>query len=196
MNKKELLELIKDIGDEGSVDEVLSQSDFAKSLLECGLTLDAFKGKLNNNDFRSFMDSVKDTHAAKALETWKTNNLNKLVEAELLKRNPEKTPEQLQIEELTKKFELEQKQRKLSEQKSRLKDELREQNVDPRIVDLLINDDEDVTRANVKLYVEANKNYIQKEVENRLKAGEYTPPGGEADKAKLLEAEIMKGFGL
>ena len=77
-----------------------------------------------------------------------------------------------------------------------MKDEYREQNIDPRIIDLLISKDEDVTRANLKLYMDANKNYIQKEVENRLKDGQYTPPGSEADKAKQAEAEVMKAFGL
>lgn len=196
MNKTELLQLVNDIEDNASVDEVLSQSDFAKSLKNSGLTLDAFKGKVNDPDFKSYLDSLKDTHFNTALETWKNNNLQKIVDAELIKRDPQKTPEQLKIEELTRQFEEEKNQRQLSEQKSKLKDELREQNVDPRIIDLLINKDETVTKANIQLYLDANKNYIQKEVENRLKDGQYTPPGSEADKAKQLEAEVMKSFGL
>ncbi|MEG1256617.1 DUF4355 domain-containing protein [Clostridium sp.] len=196
MLKKDLLKLIESIEDEGSIDEVLSQSDFAKSLVTSGLTLDAFKGKLTEPEFKSFVDSVKDTHFNTALDTWKTNNLQKLIDAELIKKNPSLTPEQLKIEELTKQFEEEKIQRQLSEQKSRLKDEMREQNVDPRIIDLLINKDADVTKANLQLYVEANKNYIQKEVENRLKDGQYTPPGSEADKAKQAEVDVMKAFGL
>lgn len=193
MLKSELLKLIETIEEEGSVDEVLTKSDFAKSLT----SLDNFKRLVGENgDFRSFMDGEKDKHYSKALETWKANNLQKLVQAELLKANPQKTPEQLQIEELTMKFEEEQKQRRVSEQKSRLKDEYREQNIDPRIIELLISDDEEVTKANVKIYMDANKAYIQKQVEERIKAGEYTPPGGEADKQKALENEILKGFGL
>lgn len=196
MKKSEILKLIENIEEEGSVDEVLSQSDFAKSLVTSGLTLDAFKGKLTDPEFKSFIDSMKDTHFNTALETWKSNNLQKLIDAELIKKDPKLTPEQLKIEELTKKFEDAEKQRRISEQKSRLKDEMRDQNVDPRIIDLLINNDEDVTKANLQLYVEANKNYIQKEVENRLKDGQYTPPGSEADKAKQAEADVMKIFGL
>jgi hypothetical protein len=196
MLKKELLALLESIEDDAAVDEILTESDFAKSLRNGDLTLDAFKEKLANPDFKSFLDSVKDTHFNTALETWKSNNLEKIVQAEMLKRNPSKTPEQLQIEELTKKFEEEKEQRRLSEQKSKLKDELREQNVDPRIIDLLINKDETVTKANIQLYMDANKNYIQKEVENRLKAGQYTPPGSEADKAKQLEKDVLKAFGV
>lgn len=196
MNKTELLKIIENIEDEGSIDEVLSESDFAKSLQSGSLTLDAFKGKLTEPDFKSFLDSTKDTHFQKALETWKQNNLQKLIDAEMLKKNPSLTPEQLKIEELTKEFEKERSQRQLSEQKSKLKDELRDKNVDPRIVDLLIDSDETVTKANIQLYLDANKNYVQKEVENRLKEGQYTPPGSDADKAKQKENEIMKAFGL
>ena len=43
MKKSELLKLIEQLDDNASVDEVLSQTDFAKSVLKGGLTLDAFK---------------------------------------------------------------------------------------------------------------------------------------------------------
>ena len=49
MKKSELLKLIEQLGDNASVNEVLSQSDFAKPLLASGLTLDAFKGKLTED---------------------------------------------------------------------------------------------------------------------------------------------------
>ena len=103
MNKKELLNLIESIDDEGSIDEVLSESDFAKSLLQSGLTLNAFKEKLKEPDFKSYLDSIKDKHFDKALETWKTNNLQTIINNEVLKATgKKKTPEQLRIEELEK----------------------------------------------------------------------------------------------
>ena len=46
MKKSELLKLLGQLDDNASVDEVLSQTDFAKSVLKGGLTLDAFKEKL------------------------------------------------------------------------------------------------------------------------------------------------------
>ena len=105
MNKKELLKVIESIDDEGSVDEVLSGSDFAKSLLQSGLTLNAFKEKLKEPEFKSYLDSVKDKHFDKALETWKSNNLQTIINDEVLKATgKKKTPEQLKIEELEKNF--------------------------------------------------------------------------------------------
>ncbi|NFI06003.1 DUF4355 domain-containing protein [Clostridium botulinum] len=196
MFKKDLLKLIENIEDEGSVDEVLSQSDFAKSLLSSGLTLDAFKEKENDTEFKSYLDSIKDTHFTKALETWKANNLNKMVEAELLKRNPSKTPEQLKLEEMEQRLNESEKQRKLSDQKSRIKSDEIYKGIDPTIVDLLINEDEEITKANLALYIEKNKPFVQSEIEKRLKDNQYTPPSNEADKAKQLEQDVYKAFGL
>ncbi|NFK66141.1 DUF4355 domain-containing protein [Clostridium botulinum] len=196
MFKKDLLKLIENIEDEGSVDEVLSQSDFAKSLLSSGLTLDAFKEKENDTEFKSYLDSIKDTHSTKALETWKANNLNKMVEAELLKRNPSKTPEQLKLEEMEQRLNESEKQRKLSDQKSRIKSDESYKGIDSKIIDLLVNEDEEITKANLALYVEGNKPFIQSEIEKRLKDNQYTPPSNEADKAKQLEQDVYKAFGL
>jgi hypothetical protein len=197
MNKQELLQLVGEIEDDGSVDEVLSQTELAKTLLSNGTTLDAFKEKITNDaDFKAFMDSEKDKHANKSLDSWKANNLQKLVDAEILKRNPSKSPQELEIENLKKQFEEEKQLRELSEQKSRLKDELKDKNVDPRIVDLLINKDEDITRANITLYLEANKGFVQKEVENRIKAGQYTPPDTQKQQADDLQKKVNKAFGI
>lgn len=196
MLKKDLLKLIEGIEDEGSVDEVLSQSDFAKSLVSSGLTLDAFKEKVEEPDFKSYLDSIKDTHFIKALDTWKKNNLNKLVEAELLKRNPQKTPEQLKLEEMEQRLNESEKQRKLSDQKARIKGDETYKGIDSKIIDLLVNEDEEITKANLALYVEGNKPFIQAEIEKRLKDNQYTPPNDEVDKAKQLEQDVYKAFGL
>ncbi|NFS12617.1 DUF4355 domain-containing protein [Clostridium botulinum] len=196
MFKKDLLKLTENIEDEGSVDEVLSQSDFAKSLLSSGLTLDAFKEKENDTEFKSYLDSIKDTHFTKALETWKANNLNKMVEAELLKRNPSKTPEQLKLEEMEQRLNESEKQRKLSDQKSRIKSDESYKGIDSKIIDLLVNEDEEITKANLALYVEGNKPFIQSEIEKRLKDNQYTPPSNESDKAKQLEQDVYEAFGL
>ena len=52
-------------------------------------TLEVFKGLTNTNvDYKSFMDSEKDKHSTKNMETWKTNNLTKLVDDEVNKRFP------------------------------------------------------------------------------------------------------------
>lgn len=61
-------------------------------------TLEVFKGLANTNvDFKSYMDSEKDKHSAKNMETWKTNNLNKLVDDEVTKRFPKADPKDVEF---------------------------------------------------------------------------------------------------
>lgn len=90
MLKKELLKLIENIDDESSIDEVLSKSDFVKSLLQSGLTLNAFKEKMKNDkEFKAFIDSENDKYHSKALKTWKENNLEKELEPFIKDKYPE-----------------------------------------------------------------------------------------------------------
>ena len=112
MIKKDLIEKIQELKDEDDINELLKGTDVEETF-KVQPTLDTFKAKLTEPEFKSFVDSLKDTHFNTALDTWKSNNLEKLIQAEMLKRNPDKTPEQLQIEELTKKFEEEQSKRSL-----------------------------------------------------------------------------------
>lgn len=175
MLKSELLKLIENIEDEGSIDEVLTQSDFAKSLT----SLDSFKKLVSeNSDFKSYLDSEKDKHYSKALETWKTNNLGKLVEAELLKHNPKLTPEQLKIQELEKKFADMEKAKARAEMVAKFKDVLTEKKIPSKMVDFLLADDEDVTNANITLFEESMKSFIDEGVKVRLGGSSYTPPAG------------------
>jgi hypothetical protein len=67
-----------------------------------------FVGK--DKDAMSWFDSEKDKHSGKSLETWKTNNLQKLIDDEVAKRKPSETPEQKTIRELSEKFEKIQKE--------------------------------------------------------------------------------------
>lgn len=90
MLKKDLLKLIEKAGDDENIDSLLSNSDLAKSLVNSGLTLDAFKEKIKNDkDFKSYLDGEKDKHHKKAFETWKENNLEKELEPFIKDKYPD-----------------------------------------------------------------------------------------------------------
>lgn len=178
MNKKELLKLIENLDDEGSIDEVLSESDFAKSLLQSGLTLDAFKGKVNEPEFKSYLDSAKDKHFDKALETWKSNNLQTIINDEVLKATgKKKSPEQLKIEELEKKMlESEAKVQK-AEKISKYKDVLVEKKIPGEMIEYFLTDDDETTNTridNFKIFVD---DIVSTNVKEKIASGSYTPPG-------------------
>lgn len=89
MKKKELMKLIESATDEQDIDSLVENSDLAKSLQASGLTLDAFKGKLKEKDFKAFLESENDKYFTKALGTWKENNLEKELEPFLQEKYPD-----------------------------------------------------------------------------------------------------------
>lgn len=178
MLKKELLKLIESIDDEGSVDEVLSGSDFAKSLLQSGLTLDAFKGKINEPEFKSYLDSVKDKHFDKALETWKTNNLQTIINDEVLKATgKKKTPEQLKIEELEKNFNEQKAKAERAEKIAKYKDVLVEKKIPGEMIDYFLTDDEETTNTRIDNFATYVEGMVSSGVKEKIASGSYTPPG-------------------
>lgn len=193
MKKTDLLKLIEGIEDEGSVDEVLSQSDFAKSLLASGLTLDAFKGKENEPEFKSYLDSIKDTHFNKALETWKSNNLQTIINDEVLKATgKKKTPEELKYEQLEKQLNEEKAIRIKAENTNKLNGLLSEAGLDPKKAAEFFNIDnmENIEKAigNFKAYMDEG---IKAGVKEQISAGNYPPPG-ENGAGELTADDITK----
>lgn len=89
MLKKDLLKLIEKATDDQDIDELVKDSDLAKSLVNSGLTLEAFKGKLKEKDFKAFLESENDKYHSKALDTWKKNNLEKELEPFIKEKYPE-----------------------------------------------------------------------------------------------------------
>ncbi len=173
MKKSELLDLLKDIDDDADIDEVISESY---------LNLDNFKNKIENDkEFKSFMDSEKDKHTTKAIATaldnFKKKDMQKLIDAEILKRTGEnETPEQKEIRELKEQFANLQKEKELTEMKNKYKDVLTEKHIPTNLIDFLLGDDDDLTSANIEIFENAMKEYIDTKVEDRIKDSSYTPP--------------------
>ena len=193
MNKQELLDLIKDMEDTAEVDNILAETDLAKSIL----TVDRIKPLLENEpDLRSHIDSLKDKHLAKGLETFKKNNLEKLVQAELLKRNPNKTPEQLRIEELERKFEQAEKEKARFQMESKFKDTLNEKGIPSKLLDFVLSEDEETTLANITIFEDVMKSTIEKGINDKLKGGSYVPPKDEKPGQATITKEQFTKMGL
>lgn len=179
MNKKDLLKLIENIDDEGSVDEVLSESDFAKSLLQSGLTLNAFKEKINEPEFKSYLDSVKDKHFDKALETWKSNNLQTIINDEVLRATgKKKTPEQIQIEELQRKFDEQEKENTRLKNQSTVKSMMSSYELDPeKYFEYIGTHDMENAKTKIENLKAMIKDDASKIAKEQIASGSYTPPG-------------------
>ena len=188
MKKKELLELLNDIEEDGNVDEILQETDLYKS----SLTLDNFKQKVaTDREFKSFLDSEKDKHADKVLKTFKANNLEKLIDAEVLKRTGKnETPEQKAIRELQEQLANMGKEKEKAERIAKYKDVLAEKKIPSNLTSFILGEDDEVTEANINIFEDAMKTYVENKVKERLKDSRYTPP--KSGEKKMTRDEFNK----
>lgn len=144
-----------------------------------------------NTDAKKWFDSEKDKHFSKGLETWKTNNLQKLIDEAVRKANPEETPEQKQLRELQEKINKMEAEKTYEALKNKALTVATEKKIPVSIVDLFIGEDEESTLSNLVKFEEAMKPYIQEVVEERLKSGAYVPPKDKANGGALTK-EMLK----
>lgn len=172
MNKLELLKLVETMQDTDEVNEVV----FKHKEFNENLNFEELFG--SNAALKSFCD----TKVTKGIETFKTNGMQTLIQAELLKRNPTKTPQELRIEELEKKFEASEKAKARLEMQSKFKDTLNSKKIPTNMLDFVLGEDEVSTNARIAIFEEAMKSYVDTNVKERLGQG-YVPPvgGGKVD---------------
>lgn len=133
------------------------------------VSADKVKGFLETEEGKKFLQPRLDQHFTKGLETWKDNNLKKIVEEEVSKRNPSKTPEQLEIEKLRKDMESERNARnreklvntalKVADKKTLPKD----------VIDFFIGENEESTIENLGKLEESFNAAVQAAVDVKFK---------------------------
>ena len=157
------------------------------------VTVTSVENFVSTPDGKSWLDSAKDKHLQKGLETWKANNMQSLLDAEIKKRFPEQDPKDLEMEKLKNEIE----QMKLSKEKETLTNKAMklasEKGLPLDLVSFFIGADEDSTNANLKALEATYNASVQKGLEARLKTDGYTPPAG-GEGGKFLEDLSMDEY--
>lgn len=133
------------------------------------ITGDAVKTYLATSEGKKVLQPILDSNFTKGLETWKTNNLDTLVEEELKKRNPDKSPAEIEVEKLRQEIEKERAERARSELAAKALKLAQEKGLPTDVIDFLIGADEETTTANLAKYEEAHTKAIQAAVDARFK---------------------------
>ena len=122
-----------------------------------------------NKDVKSEFESERDKYHTKALETWKSNNLETLIEDEVNKRNPQKTPEQIEIEKLRKEIEDERKGREREALKTKAIEYATEQGLPTKFIEHFLADDEESTKVTLGEYKAELDTFVQTQVDAKFK---------------------------
>lgn len=198
MLKKELGKLLETLMDDDSIDEAISKSDLGKALVSSGLTLDAFKTKLESDSaFKSFMDSEKDKHHTKALETWKNNNLTKLIDEEVKKKYPEQDPKDKALADLKAEMEKMKQESLKKDLTNKALKTMTEKKLPADLVNFIVGQDEDTTNKNLET-LEKILSAHDEALKTEVLKGTYKPggQGGAETTVEAAQAQINAIFGI
>ena len=154
------------------------------------ITSDRVESFLNNDDGKKLLQPKLDSYFNKGLETWKTNNIEKLLDAEIKKRFPEKDQKDIELEKV--KAELE------NIKASALRKELMnkalliadEKKLPKDIVNFFIGVDEETTNKNLEALESVFSKHVETLVQERLKGNSYTPPKGGDDDVDIANMSM------
>ncbi|EQA5965398.1 TPA: DUF4355 domain-containing protein [Staphylococcus pseudintermedius] len=134
------------------------------------VSVDDVKGFLDTEEGKRFIQPELDRYHSKGLESWKEKNLEKLIEQEVQKRNPEQTEEQKRIsalEEELKKRDAEAKREKL---KSYALGKAQELKLPTSLVGRFLGESDEDTEQNLKELKETFDKYVQEGVDSKFKS--------------------------
>lgn len=154
-------------------------------------TLEVFKSKLNDADFKSFIDSEKDKHSSKSLETWKTNNLSKLIDDKVKELYPQADPKDTELAKLKQQLDQMQKETTRKDLTNKALKIAQEKKLPSDLIDYFIGQDEETTTKNLEALEKVFNAQVQKAVETRLPNG-YKPPLGDKTNTTLTKEQFNK----
>ncbi len=143
---------------------------------------------------KSWLDSVKNKHLQKGLETWKTENLESLIDAEVKKKFPQKDGKEIELDKLRAEIDL-MKQEKLKESLTNKAMKMAsEKNLPIELVGFFIGRDEQETTDNLKVLEDIYNSSVQKTLELRLKGEGYVPPKDNSGSRTDLDSLSMDDY--
>lgn len=195
MKKSELMALLNNVTDEDSIDEILQGTDLVKEFIKNSLTLEAFKGKLKEKEFKDFINGEGGKDFEKRLKEWKKNNLEKELEPFIQEKYPNliTDPTQKKILELEKKLADEQKANARKDLITEAIKYANEKKIPSNLVENFLGEDLEKTKANLDSFIETINPWVSEQVDERLGASSWIPGGnGNSGTSKSLGEQLAE----
>lgn len=144
---------------------------------------------LETDDGKKYLQPTLDKYHSKGLESWKASSLPKLLDEEVKKRYPEKSPQEIELADIKAQLESIKLAKSREETKNKTINILNEKQLPISFVDFIIGSDEDTTNTNIEKISEVFNTHINSVVEQRMKGG-YTPPAGGSDKIDISKMDM------
>lgn len=197
MKKTDLINLIKDIADDGDINETLLGNEEFKGLKDLSkLTVEDITGILGGEIGKAYMTSHDDSVRSEAVETFKSGKMQeeikKAVEAAT---NKKKTPEQEELEKLKKQFEDSQAELTKERTMNKLSTTLKEKKLPIELAQFAYGDGQEETiNKNIETLQGILNTAVDSGVKAKLGNSSYTPPADAQTNA--LNAQIAGAIGV
>lgn len=194
MKKSEFINLFADLADDADIDETLASTELVKGFINKGLTLEAFKGKLKEKEFKDFINGEGGKDFEKRLKEWKKNNLEKELEPFIQEKYPDliTDPTQKKILELEKKLADEQKANARKDLITEAIKYANEKKIPSNLVENFLGEDLEKTKANLDSFIETINPWVSEQVDERLGASSWIPGGNGGNATSNLGSEAAK----
>lgn len=151
----------------------------------------------NNEEGKKLFNSLADQRVTKGIESFKANNLQKILDDEIAKRYPPESEEKKKLRELEQSQQALLREIRRKELTNKALQIATEKKLPVKIIDRFIGDDEESTLKNIDLLADVYSKAIEAGVSERFKEGGREPgasPGGAPpqDDSKLSDEEWFK----
>lgn len=147
---------------------------------------------LETDSGKKLMQPKLDSYFSKGLETWKTNNLDKLVDEKIKELNPEADPKDLQIAKIQKELDDMRAESARKTLKNQALIYANKKGLPVDLLDFFIGKDEKATNANLVKFEKAFTDSVGSAVEKKLKDSSYVPPESDDTPMDGVTAAFMK----
>ncbi len=151
------------------------------------VTADRVSKYLETDDGKKLLQPTLDKYHTKGLETWKSNNLQKLVDDEVKKRFPEADPKDTELAKI--KHELEQMKQE-STRKELTNAALKtatEKHLPIELVDYFIGMDTETTAKNLEILEKVFNQSVSASVDEKIKGTSHVPAKGDPESLSGVE---------
>lgn len=151
------------------------------------ITPDRVTKYLETDSGKQIVRPLIDSNFSKGLETWKQNNLSKLVEEEYKKKFPDADPKDTELAKLKAEFESMKREAARKDLANKALKISTEKGLPVELIDFLIGEDEDATNANLSTFEKVFNSKLSAGIEAKLKDKSYIPPNSEGDQLTGVE---------
>ena len=151
-----------------------------------------FKKFMETEEGRKILNPMFDKKVSTAIETWKTNNTEKLVNDELVKRGYVQTEEQKRMMELENQIASIKMEKELAEKRAVALAELNANGLNATLADFIPHDSEESIRNGVNTFKSIIDDIVAQEVKKKTAGTGAKPKDVKAPKPTLTTKDVMK----